>query len=617
MELRTYLEILRRRRLVIIAATLIVAIVAGVVSSMKTPVYTASAQVLLRPNDPSEQITQGNQPQNRNAADADRYVAAQLDIVEGEQVATAAVEGLKGVTVKQLKAGVDASQDGATDIIKISAVDPDPARAAQMANAVANAYIANRKSSAVAGLEKASDELQVKLGELEQRISDLDNQIDTEVESQESAHQKEQAKKKPAPVNQPVTLPDGSVIQVPIPQAAVEDNFTATENEALSAARYAAAVQYQNLFAQQQNLLVTKSLKKGEAELITKAEVPTAPSAPRPKRDTALGLFVGLLLGLGIAFLREQLDDKIRSRADAEELSKLPVIAELPMDSVKTDTEVAAHERPLGVLAESVRSLRTSLTFLGIDGPLRRIVVTSSEPGDGKSYVAANLAAVYAQAGLRTILVSADLRRPRIDTMFPTVVPTAGLAEVITAIGRPAPSSNGNGNGNHAAATVDVDGIVARALRPTHIEGLSLLPAGQLPPNPAEILGSTKTIELFNALSALADIVIIDTPPVLAVTDAAVLSPIVDGIVLVTAADQTHKGALTRAVSTLGTAHARVLGVVLNKVEANSGGSYGYRGRYYGAYYGTYGNDRMKKGSFGRRAKPAAARSEDKAEVLG
>lgn len=613
MELRTYLEILRRRRAVIIAATLIVALVAGVVSSMKTPVYTATAQVLLRPNDPSEQISQGTQQQNRNAADADRYVAAQLDIVEGEAVATAAIKEVKGVTAKQLLAGVDASQDGATDIVKVSAVDPDPARAAQMANAVANAYIQNRKDTAVAGLQKASDELQVKLDELEQRISTLDNQIDTETSAQEKAFQKEQAKKKPTPITQPVTQPDGTVVQVPVPQPQVTEDFEATENEALSAARYAAAVQYQSLYGQQQNLLVTKSLKKGEAELITKAEVPTTPSAPTPKRDTALGLFVGLLLGLGIAFLREQLDDKVRTRTDAEELTKLPVIAELPLDSVKNPNEVAAHERPLGVLAESVRSLRTSLTFLGVDGPLRRIVVTSSEPGDGKSYVAANLAAVYAQAGLRTILVSADLRRPRLDTMFPSVVPNVGLAEVITKIGLPV--SPTNGNGSHPVAG-EVDGILAKALRPTHIEGLSLLPAGQLPPNPAEILGSPKMVELLEALSALADVVIVDTPPVLAVTDAAVLSPSVDGVVLVTAADQTHKGALTRAVATLGTAHARVLGVVLNKVDGAGGGSYGYRGRYYGAYYGTYSNQTEKKGRFGRKGKDKPIKDETKVEVL-
>jgi capsular exopolysaccharide synthesis family protein len=323
--------------------------------------------------------------------------------------------------------------------------------------------------------------------------------------------------------------------------------------------------------------------------------VPTAPSAPRPKRDTALGLFVGLLLGLGIAFLQEQLDDRVRGRSDAEELTQLPVIAELPFDTVKTPTEVAAHERPLGVLAESVRSLRTSLTFLGVDGPLHRIIVTSSEPGDGKSYVAANLAAVYAQAGMRTVLVSADLRRPRLDSMFPSTPNGPGLAELITHIGTTPASTNGSGN---RGAVTDAHDIVARAVCPTHIENLSLVHAGQLPPNPAEILGSAKTRDLLDALSACADVVVIDTPPILAVTDAAVLARNVDGVVLVAAADQTHRGALTRAVATLGTAHARILGVVLNKVDAGGGGAY-YRGHYSARYYGVYyGNDAKTGGRF-------------------
>ena len=551
MELRAYLEILRRRRAVIIAATLIVALVAGVTSSLKTSVYSASAQVLLRPNDPSEQIDQ-TKLLSRQSADADRYVTGQLDIVHGEAVAQAAIKDLNGVTTKQLLARVRASQAGATDIIKVSAVDPDPARAAKMANAVAAAYIENRRLASVDGLQKASDELQIKLDELEARISDLDQQI-----------------------------AGGAAAQI----------------------RSAATLQYQSLYGQQQDLLVTKSLKKGEAELITTAKVPTAPSSPRPKRDSALGLFVGLLLGLGIAFLREQLDDKIRGRGDAEELSKLPVIAELPFDAVNNEIEIASHERPLGVLAEATRSLRTSLTFLGVDGPLRRIVVTSAEPGDGKSYVAANLAAVYAQNGMRTVLVSADLRRPTLDKLFPTVTAGPGLAEVVTVLEASAPSTNG-GRPHPASDVASAAGVVAKALRPTHVEGLSLLPAGQLPPNPAEILGSDKTVKLLEALAGLADVVIIDTPPVLAVTDAAVLAPATDGVILVAAAGQTHRGALARAVGTLGTAHARILGVVLNKVEGSSGGGYGYgyRGRYYGAYYGHDGEDK-KRGRFLRKAK--------------
>jgi capsular exopolysaccharide synthesis family protein len=224
--------------------------------------------------------------------------------------------------------------------------------------------------------------------------------------------------------------------------------------------------------------------------------------------------------------------------------------------------------------------LRTSLTFLGVDKPLRRIAVTSSGPGEGKSFVAANLAAVYAQAGMKTILVSADLRKPRLDSLFPGIAPGPGLSEVIAGMTPEVPSSNGHGSRKSGS------GAWREALRPTHIDGLSILPAGKLPPNPAELLGSKRAGELLDQLSSLADIVIVDTPPVLAVTDAAVLAPNVDGIVIVTAAGETHRGALTRAATTLGATHARILGIVLNKTDADRGSA--YSGHYYGKYYGAY-----------------------------
>jgi tyrosine-protein kinase len=577
MELRAYLDILRRRRLLIVAAALIVAVVAGITSSVRTSMYTASAQVLLRPGDPSEQIAQTNQV-NRQAADADRYLAAQLDIVESETVASAAAEEVKGSTTKELLEHVEASQAGMTDIVSISATDPDPARAAKVANAFATAYIENRRVNAVAGLEKASDEIAAKLTELEHRIAELDSKI----EADQTAQTKVAAKTpvKPA-VPASVTTPAGAAAQVQAP-AAAETEFTPTEDQALSAARYAAAVQYQSLYSRQQELLVNKTLKKGEAELIAQAEVPTSPSSPKPKRDAALGGMVGLLLGLGIAFLREQLDDRIRGREDAEAATNLTVLAELPADeeAAKRPTEVAAHERPSGLLAEAARGLRTSLTFLGVDEPLRKIVVTSSGPGEGKSFVAANLAAVYAQAGMKTILVSADLRKPRLDTLFPNLPPGPGLSEVIAGMTPQAPSTNGHGpagSGNSA---------VVEALRPTHIEGLSILPAGTTPPNPAELLGSKRAADLLEVLTGLADMVIVDTPPVLPVTDAAVLAPHVDGVVLVTAAGETHRGALTRAATTLGATRTRLLGIILNKTDLDNSGS--YYGHYYGKYYGAY-----------------------------
>jgi tyrosine-protein kinase len=581
MELRTYLDILRRRWKLIAAATMIVALTAGITSALKTPMYQAGAQVLLRPNDPLEQIGTERQA-SRNAVDADRYLSAQLDIIESEVVAREAAKEVPGASLKELRRQVNASQSGATDIVRISATDPDPARAAKVANAFAKAYIENRRQFAVAGLERAAKEIDAKLAELQDRVAQLDSQIEDDQTAQEKAAAKN---KKPTPLPAPVatTLPGQPVAPVPVPVPAV-DNFTPTDDQALSAARYAAALQYQSLYAQQQTLLVNKSLKKGEAELIAEAEVPESPASPKPKRDTALGGIVGLLLGLGIVFLKEQLDERLRTREEAETATGLTVLAELPFDeeSEREPDKLASHLHPTGAMAEATRGLRTSLTFLGVDEPLRRIVVTSSGPAEGKSTVAANLATVYAQSGLRTIVVSADLRRPRIDSIF-GIEGGVGLSDVIAGLaelGRP--SSNGSG-----PKVESVEGTLAAALRPTAVDGLFLLPAGKLPPNPAELLGSKKAQDVLDALSGLADVVVIDTPPVLAVTDAAVLAPRADGVVIVASAGQTHKGALARSASTLAATHARVLGLVFNKVEGKSGSGYGSYGGYYRAYYGT------------------------------
>jgi succinoglycan biosynthesis transport protein ExoP len=608
MELRQYLDILRRRWALIVAATLIVAVTAGVTSAMKTPVYTASAEVLLRPGDPAEQLGTEQRPASRNSAESDRYLSAQLGIIESEPVARAAAEelGVADADLGGLRDQVNASQSGATDVVRVSATDVDPDRAATVADAFAAAYIENRRLNAVSGLERALTEINPKLGELQAQIAALDKQIEADRAKQEKEWERRNPQRSTPSTK--VTLPIEGNPQFEIPGTPIpRQDFEPVANQSLLAARSAAADQYQSLYSQQQTLLVNKSLKKGESELIAAAEAPEAPSSPKPKRDAALGLMVGLMLGLGIAFLREQLDDRIRSREDVTTITNLPVLAELPIDeeSEKEPNRVAAVERPLGAFAEAARGLRTSLSFLGVDEPLRRIVVTSSVPGDGKSTVASNLGAVYAQAGMKAILVSADLRRPRQEAIF-GIEPCPGLSDVIAdAAKRPSMNGNGNGNGHaygHLAAggaTID-QAALAKALRPTHIENLMVLPSGRIPPNPAELLASDRTEEVLAALAGLADVVIIDCPPVLAVTDAAVLAAKADGVVLVASAAGTHKGALKHATDTLAASHGRLLGVVLNRTDYKGGSSY------YGSYGGYYGQAEENKSRLPWKRKESA-----------
>ncbi|MDQ3897963.1 MAG: hypothetical protein M3326_12105, partial [Actinomycetota bacterium] len=378
------------------------------------------------------------------------------------------------------------------------------------------------------------------------------------------------------------------------PQPATPGGAPSTQ-ESLKAARYAAAVQYETLYSRQQELVVDISLKRGDAELIADAKTPTAPISPHPKRDAALGGFVGLLLGIGVSVLREQLNDKVRSAQEVEKLTGLPLLAQLPYDEDAADG-LAVDARPNSPFSEAMRSLRTSIQYQGVDQPVKVILVTSSLPGEGKSLVAANLAAAFAQADHRTLLISADLRRPTVNNLFGELEPSVGLIGVISpmAAAGKAPASNGNGNGSGAN---NLERATVEALRATPVRGLLLLPSGPTPPNPAELLGTRRMVTILDHLSMNADVIVIDSPPLLPVTDAAVLAAKCDGVVLVASANETPRGALERAKAILDGTSGRVLGVVLNKSRKAAGGYY------YGGYYG---NARGEK-----------ARSETSPSVVG
>lgn len=592
-ELRQYLDILKRRKWMIVQATVVVAVAAYLFASMKTPVYESSARVLLRPNDAAEQLYPGYSVEV--FSDPDRYVSGQLDIIQSEAVARIAAEELPGAADPEaLLAEVSAGQGGLTDVVDITGHSVDPVRARDVANAFARGYIENRRQYAVAGLQKAVEELDRKLVELEATIAEYDRRIGDGGIA--------------LGAGTTPTRPEGSGIEAPTQPGIEGPEGTGldvggqpTNDEALKAARYAAATQYQSLFFRQQELSVDISLKRGNAELIAEAKTPTVPVSPKPTRDGVLGGFVGLLLGVGFAFLREQLDDRIRSRDDAERATGLPALADLPLAPEPTSAALpAALSSPHSPLAEAVRSLRTSLLFVGVDSPVRRILVTSPGPGDGKSTVAANLAAVYAQAGQTTVLVSGDLRRPTIDRIFGLEKGTHGLSELLAGIPHPTPQANGDhgGNGRRSPlATSRLGGVLAQP----DGENLYVLPSGATPPNPAELLGSARMAQLLDDLGELADVIIVDTPPLLAVTDAAALASQVDAVLLVTALGETHRGAAKRAHELVANADVRFFGLVLNKVDTSSDGYY--------RYYDYYGASESSRTPWWRRSRPAAATS--------
>ena len=558
---------------------MLVGLAAGILSNLRTPVYQATARVLLTPNDPTQQLN----PVTGNGAvgnDPDRYVAGQVNIVKSEAVATQAVKALPGVTVNEVERKISVGQDGESNVLKISATDADPARARDIAQAVATGYIENRRQAAVSGLERAAKDIQDKLGPLQAQIALLDTQI-AATPAGPGATPVLTAPEKPATTAGP-TPPTA-----PVPAPTATPGGAPSTQESLKAARYAAAVQYETLYSRQQELVVDISLKRGDAELIADAKAPAAPISPHPQRDAALGAFVGFLFGIGVSVLREHLNDKIRSADEVERLTGLPLLAQLPFDDKASDG-LAVATRPNSPFSEGMRSLRTSVQYQGVDQPVKVILVTSSLPGEGKSLVAANLAAAFAQADYRTLLISADLRRPTVNNLFGDLEPSVGLIGVISPMAPDgkAPSGNGHGNGS---GTESLERATVEALRPTPIPGLLLLPSGSTPPNPAELLGTRRMGTILDHLSMNADVIVIDSPPLLPVTDAAVLAAKCQGVVLVAGANETPRGALDRAKTILDGTNARVLGVVLNKSRKAAGGYY------YGGYYGNAQGERTRR----------------------
>ena len=241
---------------------------------------------------------------------------------------------------------------------------------------------------------------------------------------------------------------------------------------------------------------------------------------------------------------------------------------------------MAAISSPHSPLSEAVRSLRISVQYTGLDKPLKTLVVTSAMPAEGKSVVAANLAAVCALAGNRTILVGADLRRPSLSSMFDIKKGAAGLSEIVAGVqgtdwGAPAPTSAA---GTRGVPQKEVGDITNRLPKP--MTNLVFLPAGRPPPNPAELLGSRRMSRVLAQLSAGADVVVIDTPPLLPVADAAIVAAQADGVILVVAMNETRRDSAQRALNVLSQTNARVLGVVVNKVSRHSAPYYynGYEG---------------------------------------
>jgi len=513
LELRDYLRVVLRRKWIIAAVVGVVVTSALVASFLQTPLYQGSAQVLLQPRSSETPFD----PNTGVRTDPAREVDTEIQVM-GSQPIRDAVQAKLGPVPK-----VSASSVGQTDVIAVRATSADPARAAAVADGYAEAYIEFRRKQAVDGLLQAGKAIQDKIAELQTQIADLDKQVGT------------------GPVDK----------RTPEQQSADEkrSNF----------------ITQQGLVKQTlDKLQVDATLKSGGAQLVTKATVPTSPVSPKPVRNGVLAVLGGLILGVGLAFLFEYLDDSLRTKDDMERAAPgIPVIGVIPAVpgwKSRERPELVSLTDPSSMAAEAYRSVRTAVQVIGLDRPVRTLQVTSPNAGEGKTTTLANLAVSLARAGQRVVVVCCDLRRPRVHEFF--------------------------GLDNAIGFTSVLRGDVTLAEAVQWVPGesrLVLLASGPIPANPSELLSGRRTVEVLTALQAQADIVLIDSPPVLPVTDAAVLSGRVDATIVVASAKSTTRKELARTAELLSQVDAPVVGMVLNGVTQEAGYGYEYRYRHYGS----------------------------------
>jgi capsular exopolysaccharide synthesis family protein len=498
--IRQYLLVLRRRWWVIFLIVAVASASALVVSERMTPIYVGQAQINVTPF-----TSPGSSSAVLNLL-TDPTAALQTDVTLIESAAVIApVAKPLGTSATTLQNAISAKVLTGTQIIDVQASSPVPAQAQSWANAVANAFITFEREQAILQVTAAS-------AGITQQISSLQGQLNAAGSSPTSA-----------------TMEAGLTSQITTLQGELD------------------------------TLPAMTSIVTGGGSVIATATLPMFPSSPKKTQNVLLGVVVGLLLAIGLVLLIEALDDRLRSAEEIESRSGAPSLGSVPYtrDLSKSSGAATVVHQTTSAVAEAYRTLRTNLRFLSVECPLRTLLVTSSVKGEGKSTTAANLAAAFAVSGVRTILVSADLRRPSVHRFF-------GLQNSVGVVDAVLPN-------------VALEGL----LQTNELPHLRVLAAGRVPPNPTEILSSARFAEILEVLSSAADLVIVDSPPLLGVADASALASRVDGVLLVVNPGEANRRSLEHAVAQLHKAGGRLLGTVMNAVGPGTGYGYGYDYDYY------------------------------------
>lgn len=507
MELRDYLKVIRERLWLIVASVVVVTAAALALSLLQKPAYQGVSLILV--TEQNTGLTVLGTPQAQQSYQPGRdIVQTQVEVIQSSQIAQRVIAdlGLSTNPVDLLK-HVTASADTGTDNISITAIDSTPEGAMRIANSFAKVYVEWSRETQSGSIRTAADDVQRRLTLAQQAIVSIEQ--------------------------------------------------TATSSDADQTRLQAARTLYTTLADKLEQLRIAEQLVTGAGSVLASASVDSAPVSPKPARDAALGMAIGLLIGLTAAFLSEQMDIRIKSADEASMIYGAPVLANIPTEKVSKEdlALLTLKDRPGSPAAEAYRMLRNNLGFVNFDKGIKTMLVTSAVPSEGKSTVAANLATVLSRAGSKVVLVVCDFYLPAAERFFDLDY-SVGLSNVL-------------------AGTATLREVLQE---PAGFENLSVITAGPLPPNPSELLGSEAMHTLVTALRESVDWVILDSAPVLAAADAAAANRWVDGVLVVARLGVTKRDAARAGHQQLKNVGARILGLaVWGPMAAATGlGFYGY-----------------------------------------
>lgn len=516
MELRYYLSIVWKWLWLILLSVLIASGSSFLASRAATPLYRTKTTLMI-----------GRATQNPDPNSSELYTGQQLaytysQLAVREPVLQGAIESLGlnmswGALASQVSTNIVPN----TQLLEIYVIDSDPYRAKVLADAIAQKLILQGPTGAISASGDDLTFIQEQLNELKEKISTGQDEIESLRQEMDAA-------------NSALLIQD------------LQNQINVLDTKISG---------WQSTYSQLLN-----SLQGGNVNTLTVVEiasVPSRPISPNIRMNVLVAAAIGLVLAVGGIFLMEYLDDTIKTPDDLKRITKLPTIGRIALIKGKSYSEkLVYYHRPLDPVVESYRALRTNIQYSSLDNPARSILITSPGPGDGKSLCLANLGVVMAQSGMRVVIVDADFRRPIQEQIF-GITDQAGLSNMI----------------------LDNKSKVSDYLQKTQIANLLLLPAGEVPLNPDILMVAERIKEVLRQLESVADIILVDSPPVLFVADAAILGTQVNSAILVVNSGHTRPFHAARAIEEMQRLHVNLMGVVLNRSNSNQINRYYY---YYG-----------------------------------